>query len=327
MSVGEPNLTMAVPSPTTNALLLQVVNENLFQSLSGALKDALEHVATSMAAGDVAFFSDIKLGRRRMEHHHYAVVSGRLARENNTGNETWMNNCSALSPSAFFVLLSLRNRCRAVAACRIVKVGSITGVPTSPGYGGYQSTTPPPCYTTTTFAPTGYYTEGHNYYTTKAPDSYNEAPKYYSVPSYYTEAPTNYTTKADEHYTEPPKYYTTKAPEYYTTTYASPSHYTEAPKYYSSASYTTTTEVAKYYAAPTYYTAAAPSYYVEPEYYTEAPVYYTTSHATPNHYTEAPKYYATKAPEYYTTTYAVPTSYTEALNYYSIPSYYTTMAP
>ncbi|EFX82483.1 hypothetical protein DAPPUDRAFT_241123 [Daphnia pulex] len=35
---------MAVPSPTTNALLLQVVNENLFQSLSGALKDTLEHV-------------------------------------------------------------------------------------------------------------------------------------------------------------------------------------------------------------------------------------------------------------------------------------------
>jgi hypothetical protein len=109
-----------------------------------------------------------------------------------------------------------------------LKVGSITGVTMSPGYGGYQSTTPPPCYTTT-FAPTGYYTEGHNYYTTKAPEYYTitkdpeyyteapkyyhqftgvlhvcchslytEAPKYYSVPSYYTEAPTNFTTKAAE---------------------------------------------------------------------------------------------------------------------------------
>jgi hypothetical protein len=49
----------------------------------------------------------------------------------------------------------------------------------SPGYGGYQSTTPSPCYPTTTFAPTGYYTEGHNYYTTKAPEYYtatNAAP-------------------------------------------------------------------------------------------------------------------------------------------------------
>ncbi|XP_046457819.1 uncharacterized protein LOC124204728 [Daphnia pulex] len=35
---------MAVPSPTTSALLPQVVNENLFQSLSGALKDAHKHV-------------------------------------------------------------------------------------------------------------------------------------------------------------------------------------------------------------------------------------------------------------------------------------------
>ena len=45
-----------------------------------------------------------------MKHHHHAVVSGRLAGEKNTGNKTWMNNCSALSPSAFFVVLSVRNR-------------------------------------------------------------------------------------------------------------------------------------------------------------------------------------------------------------------------
>jgi hypothetical protein len=109
------------------------------------------------------------------------------------------------------------------------------------------------------------------------------------------------------------------APEYYTTTCASPSHYTEAPKYYSAPSYTTTTETAKYYAVPTNYTAAAPSYYVEPEYYTEAPVYYTTTYATPSYYTETPKYYNTKAPEYCTTTYAAPTNYTEVPKYYSIP--------
>ncbi|EFX82365.1 hypothetical protein DAPPUDRAFT_316858 [Daphnia pulex] len=38
---------MAVPSPTTSALLPQVVNENLFQSMSGALKDVHEHVTLS----------------------------------------------------------------------------------------------------------------------------------------------------------------------------------------------------------------------------------------------------------------------------------------
>jgi hypothetical protein len=46
-----------------------------------------------------------------MKHHHHAVVSGQLAGEKkNIGNETWMNNCSALSPSAFFVVLLVRNQ-------------------------------------------------------------------------------------------------------------------------------------------------------------------------------------------------------------------------
>jgi len=36
-------------------------------------------------AGDAACFYDIKLGRRRVEHHDHAVVSGRLAGENMTG--------------------------------------------------------------------------------------------------------------------------------------------------------------------------------------------------------------------------------------------------
>ncbi|KAK4027505.1 hypothetical protein OUZ56_016551 [Daphnia magna] len=47
--------------------------------------------------------------------------------------------------------------------------------------------------------------------------------------------------------TIPYYYYTTKAPEYYTTSYATPSYFTEAPKYYTrkAAEYCTTT-----YAAP-----------------------------------------------------------------------------
>jgi len=81
----------------------------------------------------------------------------------------------------------------------------------SPGYGGYQSTTPPPCYTTTTFAPTGYYTEDHNYYTTKAPEYFTSAN---AAPSLITKDP--------EYYTEAPKYYTTKSPEYYT--YVAPAY-------------------------------------------------------------------------------------------------------
>ncbi|ROT61028.1 Apoptosis-inducing factor 1, mitochondrial [Penaeus vannamei] len=36
-------------------------------------------------AGDAACFYDIKLGRRRVEHHDHAIVSGRLAGENMTG--------------------------------------------------------------------------------------------------------------------------------------------------------------------------------------------------------------------------------------------------
>ncbi len=36
-------------------------------------------------AGDAACFFDIKLGRRRVEHHDHAVVSGRLAGENMVG--------------------------------------------------------------------------------------------------------------------------------------------------------------------------------------------------------------------------------------------------
>lgn len=36
-------------------------------------------------AGDCACFYDVRLGRRRIEHHDHAVVTGRLAGENMAG--------------------------------------------------------------------------------------------------------------------------------------------------------------------------------------------------------------------------------------------------
>ncbi|EFX74547.1 hypothetical protein DAPPUDRAFT_251731 [Daphnia pulex] len=318
---GNPEVSNKLRFRQWNGQRVKVLNENLFQSLSGVLKDAHEHVAlfrnidggnigrvlrspkylsqwTTEKAGDVTFFCDIKLGRCCMEHDHHAVGSGRLAGENNTGKETWMKNCSALLPSAFFIVLSVRNRAHNYYTTKAPEY--YTEADAAPSYNIKRATPKLPS-TKTSKSP--------EYYTYVAPACCTEAPKYYLPPTYYT-------TKAAEYYTEPPKYYTNKAPEYYTTTCASLSLYTEAPKYYSALSYTTTTEADKYYAAPTYYTAAAPSYY--------ASVYYTTTYATPSYYTEAPMYYTTKAPEYYNTTYAAPPNYTEASKYYSIPSYYTT---
>lgn len=45
----------------------------------------LEARTNLFAAGDAACFYDTKLGRRRVEHHDHAVVSGRLAGENMVG--------------------------------------------------------------------------------------------------------------------------------------------------------------------------------------------------------------------------------------------------
>ncbi|EFX88370.1 hypothetical protein DAPPUDRAFT_234547 [Daphnia pulex] len=172
-------------------------------------------------------------------------------------------------------------------------VGLTTGVPMSPGYGGYQTTTPASDCTTTTSTTTSYYTEASKYYTTNVPDSvpsyYTEAPKYYSSPSSTTKSSEYYTTTyaVPAYYTDAPKYYSalsycTKAPAYHNTN--------EVPKNYSAPSYTTLTEAVKYYVASTFYAAAAPSYYAEPKYYTEAPVYYTTTYATLcYYYTEALK--------------------------------------
>ncbi|XP_076309307.1 apoptosis inducing factor [Tachypleus tridentatus] len=45
----------------------------------------LEARSNLWVAGDASCFYDVKLGRRRVEHHDHAVVSGRLAGENMTG--------------------------------------------------------------------------------------------------------------------------------------------------------------------------------------------------------------------------------------------------
>jgi programmed cell death 8 (apoptosis-inducing factor) len=55
-------------------------------NLGGYLVNAELQARNSIwVAGDAACFYDVKLGRRRVEHHDHAVVSGRLAGENMTG--------------------------------------------------------------------------------------------------------------------------------------------------------------------------------------------------------------------------------------------------
>ncbi|KAK7097575.1 hypothetical protein V1264_004529 [Littorina saxatilis] len=71
----EPNVDLALSSG------LEVDEEH-----GGFLVNAeLEARTNVWVAGDAACFYDIKLGRRRVEHHDHAVVSGRLAGENMTG--------------------------------------------------------------------------------------------------------------------------------------------------------------------------------------------------------------------------------------------------
>ncbi|KAL0110937.1 hypothetical protein PUN28_012772 [Cardiocondyla obscurior] len=54
--------------------------------IGGFLVNAeLEARSNLWVAGDAACFYDVKLGRRRVEHHDHAVTSGRLAGENMTG--------------------------------------------------------------------------------------------------------------------------------------------------------------------------------------------------------------------------------------------------
>lgn len=54
--------------------------------IGGFLVNAeLEARSNIWVAGDAACFYDVVLGRRRVEHHDHAVISGRLAGENMTG--------------------------------------------------------------------------------------------------------------------------------------------------------------------------------------------------------------------------------------------------
>ncbi|KAK6626166.1 hypothetical protein RUM43_006472 [Polyplax serrata] len=70
-----PNTSLAKPSE------LETDDE-----LGGYLVNAeLEARSNLYIAGDAACFYDVKLGRRRIEHHDHAVVSGRLAGENMVG--------------------------------------------------------------------------------------------------------------------------------------------------------------------------------------------------------------------------------------------------
>ncbi|CAL1536613.1 unnamed protein product [Lymnaea stagnalis] len=69
-----------------NVELARASNLEIDPTNGGFLVNAeLEARRDLWVAGDAACFFDMKLGRRRVEHHDHAVVSGRLAGENMTG--------------------------------------------------------------------------------------------------------------------------------------------------------------------------------------------------------------------------------------------------
>ncbi|XP_059483923.1 apoptosis-inducing factor 1, mitochondrial [Neocloeon triangulifer] len=69
-----------------NTQLANTSGLEVHEELGGFLVNAeLEARSNLWVAGDCACFFDVKLGRRRVEHHDHAVVSGRLAGENMTG--------------------------------------------------------------------------------------------------------------------------------------------------------------------------------------------------------------------------------------------------
>lgn len=77
VAVGsEPNVSLALESGLE-------VDTNHGGYLVNAELAARNHL---YVAGDAACFYDPKLGRRRVEHHDHAVVSGRLAGENMVGS-------------------------------------------------------------------------------------------------------------------------------------------------------------------------------------------------------------------------------------------------
>lgn len=73
-------------------------------AIGGFLVNAeLEARSNLWVAGDAACFYDIRLGRRRVEHHDHAVVSGRLAGENMTG-------AGKLQFVSFFIYITINIR-------------------------------------------------------------------------------------------------------------------------------------------------------------------------------------------------------------------------
>lgn len=69
-----------------NTELAQTSELEVDETIGGFRVNAeLEARSNLWIAGDAASFYDVKLGRRRVEHHDHAVVSGRLAGENMTG--------------------------------------------------------------------------------------------------------------------------------------------------------------------------------------------------------------------------------------------------
>lgn len=91
----EPNTDLA----TTSHLEIE-------PKIGGYLVNAeLEARSDLWVAGDAACFYDVKLGRRRVEHHDHAVISGRLAGENMTGagdsedSRTFLDYCVIVKKS------------------------------------------------------------------------------------------------------------------------------------------------------------------------------------------------------------------------------------
>lgn len=69
-----------------NTQLAESSQLELHPNVGGFLVNAeLEARSNLWVAGDAACFYDVRLGRRRIEHHDHAVISGRLAGENMTG--------------------------------------------------------------------------------------------------------------------------------------------------------------------------------------------------------------------------------------------------
>ncbi|KAF7405262.1 hypothetical protein HZH66_004168 [Vespula vulgaris] len=85
-----PNIEVADFSYKNEKLSLILSDGNVIDAdqviVGGFLVNAeLEARSNLWVAGDAACFYDVRLGRRRVEHHDHAVISGRLAGENMTG--------------------------------------------------------------------------------------------------------------------------------------------------------------------------------------------------------------------------------------------------